>query len=80
VLGYGASPIPLPVLRASMEIFPDVLMQFYGTTETTGVISALGTAEHTDAATRSAWSGRDTTIRMRDRNPFPRVRRTRADW
>jgi len=49
VLGYGASPIPLPVLRASMDIFPDVLMQFYGTTETTGVISVLGTAEHADA-------------------------------
>ena len=48
VLCYGASPMPLPVLRAAMKIFPNVFMQVYGMTEACGVITALGAAEHAD--------------------------------
>jgi acyl-CoA synthetase (AMP-forming)/AMP-acid ligase II len=49
-LYYGASPMPLPVLRAAMEIFPDVLAQVYGMTEACGVVTTLGPAEHADRA------------------------------
>ena len=48
VLCYGASPMPLPVLRACMAIFPNVFMQVYGMTEACGVVTALGPAEHAD--------------------------------
>ena len=48
VLCYGASPMPLPVLRESMKIFPNVFMQVYGMTEACGVVSVLGAAEHAD--------------------------------
>ena len=50
VLCYGASPMPMPVLRACMQTFPNVLYQVYGMTEACGVISSLGPAEHGDAA------------------------------
>ncbi|MBO0851677.1 MAG: long-chain-fatty-acid--CoA ligase [Pseudonocardia sp.] len=50
VLCYGASPMPLPVLRACMSIFPNVFTQVYGMTEACGVVSLLGPAEHADAA------------------------------
>jgi acyl-CoA synthetase (AMP-forming)/AMP-acid ligase II len=50
VLAYGASPMPLPVLRASMEVFPPVFVQVYGMTEACGVVTVLGAAEHTDEA------------------------------
>jgi acyl-CoA synthetase (AMP-forming)/AMP-acid ligase II len=49
-LTYGASPMPLPVLRECMRVFPNVFMQVYGMTEACGVVSALGPAEHADAA------------------------------
>ncbi|HEX4252388.1 MAG TPA: long-chain-fatty-acid--CoA ligase [Pseudonocardia sp.] len=50
VLCYGASPMPLPVLRASMKIFPNVFMQVYGMTEACGVVTILGPVEHADTA------------------------------
>ena len=50
VLCYGASPMPLPVLRASMKVFPNVFMQVYGMTEACGVITVLGSEEHADTA------------------------------
>ncbi|WP_051581214.1 long-chain-fatty-acid--CoA ligase [Pseudonocardia acaciae] len=50
VLCYGASPMPMPVLRACMEIFPNVFMQVYGMTEASGVVSLLGPDEHADTA------------------------------
>jgi len=50
VLLYGASPMPLPVLRASLKLFPGVLRQVYGMTEQGGVVSMLGTADHADPA------------------------------
>jgi acyl-CoA synthetase (AMP-forming)/AMP-acid ligase II len=50
VLCYGASPMPLPVLRDCMTVFPNVFMQVYGMTEACGVVTALGAAEHADTA------------------------------
>ncbi len=49
-LSYGASPMPLPVMRASLELFPGVLHQVYGMTEASGVVSSLGPADHADPA------------------------------
>jgi acyl-CoA synthetase (AMP-forming)/AMP-acid ligase II len=47
-LYYGASPMPLPVLRAAMDVFPNVFVQVYGMTEACGVVTTLGPAEHAD--------------------------------
>jgi len=43
---YGASPIPLDLLRAAMATFKCEFMQVYGLTETTGVITVLGPEDH----------------------------------
>ena len=50
LLFYGASPMPMPVLRACMKVFPNVFAQVYGMTEACGVTSLLGPAEHADTA------------------------------
>lgn len=50
VLSYGASPMPLPVMRACIALFPGVLQQVYGMTEASGMISLLGPADHEDPA------------------------------
>jgi acyl-CoA synthetase (AMP-forming)/AMP-acid ligase II len=47
-LSYGASPMPLPVMRASLKLFPGVMHQVYGMTEQSGVVSSLGPADHAD--------------------------------
>jgi acyl-CoA synthetase (AMP-forming)/AMP-acid ligase II len=47
-LSYGASPMPLPVMRACLELFPGVMHQVYGMTEACGVVSSLGPEDHTD--------------------------------
>jgi len=49
-LSYGASPMPLPVMRASLKLFPGVMQQVYGMTEQCGVVSLLGPSDHVDAA------------------------------
>jgi acyl-CoA synthetase (AMP-forming)/AMP-acid ligase II len=49
-LSYGASPMPLPVLRACLKIFPGVMHQVYGMTEACGVVSSLGPEDHDDPA------------------------------
>ena len=49
-LSYGASPMPLPVMRASLKLFPGVMQQVYGMTEQCGVVSLLGPADHVDPA------------------------------
>lgn len=49
-LSYGASPMPLPVLRACLRIFPGILHQVYGMTEQCGAVSSLGPEEHADPA------------------------------
>jgi acyl-CoA synthetase (AMP-forming)/AMP-acid ligase II len=46
---YGASPIPLDLLRECMEVFGCGFVQMYGMTETTGTIVALGPEDHDPA-------------------------------
>ena len=44
---YGASPIPLELLRKSLRVFRHTgFFQVYGLTETAGVITVLGDADH----------------------------------
>ncbi len=48
--GYGAAPMPLPILRAAMEAWPNTeFQQVYGMTEMGGVITVLNDAAHRDA-------------------------------
>jgi len=49
-VSYGASPMPLPVMRASLKLFPKVMQQVYGMTEQSGAVSVLGPADHVDPA------------------------------
>ena len=49
-LSYGASPMPLPVMRASLKLFPGVMQQVYGMTEQSGMVTVLGPADHADPA------------------------------
>ncbi|MBB6628781.1 long-chain-fatty-acid--CoA ligase [Nocardioides sp. KIGAM211] len=47
---YGASPMPLPLLRAAMEAWPETdFIQVYGLTEVAGVATHLLPEEHKDA-------------------------------
>ncbi|QBR93574.1 long-chain-fatty-acid--CoA ligase [Nocardioides euryhalodurans] len=47
---YGASPMPMPLLRAAMEAWPDTdFIQVYGLTELGGVITHLMPEAHRDA-------------------------------
>ncbi len=49
-LFYGASPIPLDVLRRSMQAFPNAgFVQCYGATETCGTVVSLSPADHDPA-------------------------------
>ena len=49
VFAYGAAPMPLPILRAAMEAWPDTnFMQVYGMTEFGGVVTILDDAAHRD--------------------------------
>ena len=43
---YGASPIPLELMKRSMEMFGCGFVQMYGMTETSGTIVALGPEDH----------------------------------
>jgi acyl-CoA synthetase (AMP-forming)/AMP-acid ligase II len=48
-LYYGASPMPIPLLRASMAMFRGVnFQQVYGMTEASGGVTVLGAQEHRD--------------------------------
>jgi acyl-CoA synthetase (AMP-forming)/AMP-acid ligase II len=48
---YGASPMPLPLLRAAMEAWPGTdFIQVYGLTEVAGVITNLLPDAHRDTA------------------------------
>jgi acyl-CoA synthetase (AMP-forming)/AMP-acid ligase II len=50
-LSYGASPMPLPVMRASLQLFPKgTLQQVYGMTEQNGVITILPPEDHENPA------------------------------
>ena len=46
---YGASPIPLPVLRDATEIIGCSFLQSYGLTESTGGFTLLGPGDHVPA-------------------------------
>ena len=47
---YGASPMPLPLLRSAMEAWPDTdFVQVYGLTEVAGVATHLMPEDHRDA-------------------------------
>ncbi|MGI5125552.1 long-chain-fatty-acid--CoA ligase [Pseudonocardia sp. CA-107938] len=48
-LSYGASPMPLPVMRACLKLFPGVMHQVYGMTEACGVVSSLGPEDHDES-------------------------------
>ena len=48
-IAYGASPMPLPMLRAALAAFPDSgLVQVYGMTELSGAVTMLTPSEHRD--------------------------------
>ena len=47
---YGASPMPLPVLRACVALFPGRMVQVYGMTEASGAVTLLPVADHEDPA------------------------------
>jgi acyl-CoA synthetase (AMP-forming)/AMP-acid ligase II len=47
-LGYGGSPMPLPLLRECLEVFDAGLFQIYGMTEVSGALCVLGPADHRD--------------------------------
>jgi acyl-CoA synthetase (AMP-forming)/AMP-acid ligase II len=50
-VSYGASPMPLPVMRACLAIFPrGTMQQVYGMTEQSGVVTLLGAPDHEDPA------------------------------
>ena len=44
---YGASPIPIPLMKTCMEVFGCSFVQKYGMTETCGSCVALGPEDHT---------------------------------
>jgi fatty-acyl-CoA synthase len=49
---YGASPIPLELLKECMSVFGCGFVQMYGMTETTGSICVLGPEDHTPEGSR----------------------------
>jgi acyl-CoA synthetase (AMP-forming)/AMP-acid ligase II len=51
LIGYGASPIPLELLRQGVATFKCGFVQCYGLTETTGTVVALLPADHDPAGT-----------------------------
>ena len=46
---YGAAPIPAPLLKQAMGVFPCGFQQVYGLTETTGAITVLPASDHDPA-------------------------------
>lgn len=43
---YASSPMPLPTLKRAIEKFGPILVQYYGLTETAGIVTALVKHEH----------------------------------
>ncbi|MGE3285081.1 MAG: long-chain-fatty-acid--CoA ligase [Pseudonocardia sp.] len=71
-LSYGASPMPLPVMRACLALFPGVMHQVYGMTEQCGVVSSLGPEDHAnpEVAHRLVSAGRPIHgVEMQIRDP-----------
>lgn len=48
-IAYGASPIPLPLLRTAIDVFGCGFVQMYGMTETSGTIAQLPPHDHDPA-------------------------------
>ena len=46
---YAAAPMPAPLLQQALTAFGPVLEQFYGLTESTGLVTILRAAEHVTA-------------------------------
>jgi fatty-acyl-CoA synthase len=46
LLAYGAAPMPEPLLREAMEVFPCLFSQTYGQAEAPATIACLGPLEH----------------------------------
>lgn len=71
VMTYGASPIPLDVLKRSMAMFPNAsFVQMYGATETSGTVVYLPPEDHAVEGTpRMAGCGK----------PYPEVELRIAD-
>ena len=47
VITYGAAPMPIPVIRKALEVFPGVsFINAFGQTETASTITALGPEDH----------------------------------
>jgi acyl-CoA synthetase (AMP-forming)/AMP-acid ligase II len=50
-IGYGASPMPLPMIRRALAAWPDTdLVHVYGMTELSGAVTLLSNADHRDPA------------------------------
>lgn len=50
-LGYGAAPMPLPLLQNALHAWPEInFVQVYGQTELSGVATTLDPADHRDPA------------------------------
>jgi acyl-CoA synthetase (AMP-forming)/AMP-acid ligase II len=51
MIGYGAAPMPLPMVRRALAAWPDTnLVHVYGMTELSGAVTLLLGADHRDAA------------------------------
>ncbi|MGV0801327.1 AMP-binding protein, partial [Mycolicibacterium elephantis] len=60
---YGASPMPLPLLRAALKAWPNTeFMQVYGLTEVCGVISHLLPEAHRDPGREERLSSAGTLV------------------
>lgn len=55
---YGASPIPVPLLRTALSTFRCQFAQVYGLTETTGAITYLEPSDHEPSSGRLLSCGR----------------------
>ncbi|HEY6932801.1 MAG TPA: long-chain-fatty-acid--CoA ligase [Marmoricola sp.] len=61
---YGASPMPLPLLRAAMAAWPDTdFLQVYGLTEVAGVATVLMPEDHRDSSHPERWTSAGRPIR-----------------
>lgn len=50
-IGYGASPMPVPMLRKALEAWPEAgFVQVYGMTELSGAVTVLSPEAHRDGA------------------------------
>jgi len=55
---YGASPMPVDLVRKAMSVFKCGFAQVYGLTETTGAVTWLGPEEHSLDGARAVSCGR----------------------